>query len=1600
MSRAHYYVGRPLSKTMSFVSVALLGAGTLTGLTGTAAGAAPPAAADCVSAADEAAALAAARACGTAVQNLAGRTETHETFANPDGTWTAKIYAGPVRTRGADGGWVPVDLTMRAEADGSVAPVAHPAGLRLSGAKGAGKHDVVSILVGGKRVSLGWDGPLDAPVLDGNRATYQEVKPGVDLVIEATRTAVEQFFVVKDRGAADEVATLQLPLGTGGLTTAPDGGGGLLLRDAGGATVGTVPTPEMWDSSIDPATGSPKRRSRIATKAATRTSRVTDLTLSPDRKFLADPATVYPVTVDPQINPLGVSFDTYVKENDTVGRSGSNDLQLGLTVGDRARSFIDWNTGPLVGKQVTSGTFYFYNWFSQSCSAAQWEVWTTDAATASSRWANQPAWRTKEVTSTATKGHNSSCADGWVSVSGTSFLQRAVAAKQTAAHMGLRATDETSISSIGFKQFRSSQPAAADQQGQQPYAVVNYNSYPNALDPLKLQPGDAAETETRTPTMKGVFSDSDGGTGRVDYEIYDRTGATLKTSGSGGTVANGAESTWAVPADKLIANTTYKWRARGFDGTLYGPWSAWRFLSTSDGSPIGEQGRFSFQDQKLADRLQLRTNVANGNLLLKATDVQIRGTGTDLLVDRYYNSRSTAVSTLGKGWVLGTAQDVKLVYAKADHATADVTYHSPTGFKAKFVNDGSNAWRTPPSLDAKLTRNTTTGELRLKFNKSEGSFYFADSTGRLLRNVDKNDNKITYGYDGSGNATTITDTQGRDLTLAYTAGRLTSITDSTGRAVRYTYNSAQDLETVTDAGGGVSRFEYTSDRLSKITTAGGRVTTLGYEPDSARMLDYYEQAGAGTQSRYTFTYADGSTKVTDPNGNNTADTTDGITTHKYESRDRVTDVTDALNHKRSKKYNANDNVETLTDTLTNVTTMGYDPNTNNLTSMGIATGAKSTLDYNNTSHPNSVSGGTDAGGNTVAYSYDAAGNKTGSESSQYPGQKIDESDYNDNGTINWREDAKDVRTDYSYDSKGNLTKVDNPGPLGDVTITPDTLSRMGDQTNGRGQKTVYEYDRLDRVKKITYQNSRIVQYTYDADGNLTQIVDPTGSTVLTYDGLGRLSGKTVPGTAAISYTYDRNGNLTTYTDAHGAVTYTYDAVNLLKTLQEPGANAPVKFSYDDDNRRRFVYLPTTPQITVEMKYDKSGRQTSVVATNDSTAAKLSSFTYSYTKNGVDTALKQSVTDLSGTTTYSYDKLNRLTGASGPGSFDRSYGYDSNYNRTSKTENGTDTSYTFNDAHQLTKADSTTYAYDGSGNLTSSSTGWDVKYDAFENQTTSITKPGGSALTPLTYGGSDQNERRSAGTTTFSTSALGVASATAPAGPAGTVGPDTVDPAAGTTNAYTRDNTGNLIGLRVNGTRHYYLVDGVGSVVGVVNSSATKVNSYSYDPYGKQTAASQQIANPWRYASGYYDGSTGLTKFGARYYNADLGRFTQRDPSGQDLPYTYAAGDPVNNADPSGLLVADAGLKVCYYLCIGGGITGDGDSDHPYLSVGIGNPGVGGGWQFGPGDVQEGWSGEVGASYGFAAVSGGTSGAQGGLGTYASTGEIDASVKYTFGAYNY
>ncbi|MFD8295733.1 RHS repeat-associated core domain-containing protein [Streptomyces bauhiniae] len=130
--------------------------------------------------------------------------------------------------------------------------------------------------------------------------------------------------------------------------------------------------------------------------------------------------------------------------------------------------------------------------------------------------------------------------------------------------------------------------------------------------------------------------------------------------------------------------------------------------------------------------------------------------------------------------------------------------------------------------------------------------------------------------------------------------------------------------------------------------------------------------------------------------------------------------------------------------------------------------------------------------------------------------------------------------------------------------------------------------------------------------------------------------------------------------------------------------------------------------------------------------------------------------------------------------------------------------------------------------------------------------------------------------------------------------------AGTDMGFNREPGGTLNSMTTGGKSYYYLTDALGSVIGLADIDGNKVDSYTYSPRGVRILAqsSEPVAQPYRFAGNYQD-PTGLYHLKARYYDANLGRFTQPDPSGQEQnPYLYAEGDPVNRIDPSGLSAVD------------------------------------------------------------------------------------------------
>ncbi len=106
-----------------------------------------------------------------------------------------------------------------------------------------------------------------------------------------------------------------------------------------------------------------------------------------------------------------------------------------------------------------------------------------------------------------------------------------------------------------------------------------------------------------------------------------------------------------------------------------------------------------------------------------------------------------------------------------------------------------------------------------------------------------------------------------------------------------------------------------------------------------------------------------------------------------------------------------------------------------------------------------------------------------------------------------------------------------------------------------------------------------------------------------------------------------------------------------------------------------------------------------------------------------------------------------------------------------------------------------------------------------------------------------------------------------------------------------------------GTTSYYEEDGLDSATSLSNSAGALANTYTYDSFGKQTASTGTLTNPFRYTARELDFETSIYYHRARYYDQATGRFLSEDPLefAGDGPkfYSYALNNPVNYVDPMG-----------------------------------------------------------------------------------------------------
>jgi YD repeat-containing protein len=305
------------------------------------------------------------------------------------------------------------------------------------------------------------------------------------------------------------------------------------------------------------------------------------------------------------------------------------------------------------------------------------------------------------------------------------------------------------------------------------------------------------------------------------------------------------------------------------------------------------------------------------------------------------------------------------------------------------------------------------------------------------------------------------------------------------------------------------------------------------------------------------------------------------------------------------------------------------------------------------------------------------------------------------------------------------------------------INRLSSEVNANGAMRKYTYDPIGNVTTITDRDGTIQAFTYDklnrrtqeqwinaqgnvtrniistynAAGELTAITDPDSTYRYTYDLDGRMltnSNQDTPNvpTTIMSYSYDNVGNVLSMTDTINGnlgieTTREYDALNRL-TVNAQG-NKRVDYAYNAisqvTNKKRYSDITGT-NLVVETNniYDNLNRLTNI--THSKGANIISSYAQTYDAGSKITG----VTGTDGSSTYTYDDTNQLTGADYNFQADESYTYDSNGNRTNA-------GYVTGVNNRLLEDSKYRYEYDLVGNrtkrtdkLTGDMTdyGWDIR----------------------------------------------------------------------------------------------------------------------------------------------------------------------------------------------------------------------------------------------------------------------------------------------------
>jgi len=455
-------------------------------------------------------------------------------------------------------------------------------------------------------------------------------------------------------------------------------------------------------------------------------------------------------------------------------------------------------------------------------------------------------------------------------------------------------------------------------------------------------------------------------------------------------------------------------------------------------------------------------------------------------------------------------------------------------------------------------------------------------------------------------------------------------------------------------------------------------------------------------------------------------------------------------------------------------------------------------------------------------------------------------------------------------------------PSYEVRITHDTEGRPTSKRTAGGRTIHYAWDPADRL----VQNGGI-GLKYDPNGNLVSVTDASGDDKFTFDDLDRMTSMTGPSGKSITYSNDpwnrpvsltpsggsrldieRDvlGRYVALFDGKGLTTWDYEPSLVIRRLPN-GVRSEFSLNEKGELLRLRHFSPSGGRI-VDYRYkrDTNGR---IVRIDEETNS--------------GTRVLQ----------FAFDALGRLVSVSDGGRI-TTWKYDAEGNRISETTSAGDKSYTYG-AGALKNAGDARFTFDREGQLTERAGDRPARF-GFDQAGRLVSVENGKDRVAYQYDALNLRTAREVNgikTLYLNDISSGRPLPVAEYAASGELLQQYI--VAGSQTLGVRDGSG---------TTRWYLEDHLGSVRFVVDEAGRVESAADYTPFG---APISRLKTAARFAGGAWDQEAELIYLGARYMDPRTGRFISRDrlPGLLEDPqsfnrYAYAANDPVDLIDPTGL----------------------------------------------------------------------------------------------------